>query len=185
MILYNTCGGDFEPIKSLVSNPRADAFIRGSAARALTFGVASGELPREEVLDFFSTLFTGEEAGPQSAFWGEIADRILDLYPLELMPIIQEADTRGLLDSGLFLTEEDFSKALADGSVEQSLATIRREMALSSLDDLDRIMSPWSSPDDEELYSPLLIDSAANKPKKATKKSKKKQAKASRRKNRR
>ena len=54
----------------------------GSAAQALAYGVAAGQLPREEVLTFFSTLFAGDEAELSSPFWSLIADSILDLQPL-------------------------------------------------------------------------------------------------------
>ena len=89
IILFNTCGGQFDLIKSLILNRRAEGYVRGSAAQALAYGVAAGQLPREEVLTFFSTLFTGDEAELSSPFWSLIADCILDLQPLELMPANQ------------------------------------------------------------------------------------------------
>ena len=185
IILFNTCGDQFDLIKSLILNRRAESFVRGSAAQALAYGVAAGQLPREGVLTFFSTLFAGDEAEPSSPFWSLIADCILDLQPLELMPLIKEADERGLLDHGLLFSEGDFDQALGK-SVDQSLKSIRREMQRDSLDDLDQVMARWAGFSDK-IWEPFIIptDAAKTKSQKVRMKKKKKMAKASRRKNRR
>lgn len=183
-ILYNTSGGNFDLIKSLILNRQADAYARGEAARALTYAVAAGQLPREEVLSFFSTLFSGEEAGPQSTFWDLIADCIIDLQPGELMPIIREADERGLLDGDMVLTEGDFSRALAL-SVDRTLERLRQEMELRSMNDPHRQMLSWSCFENKEPGPCLPPPDTTQKKSKKEKKSKKKLAKASKRKNRR
>jgi hypothetical protein len=183
-VLFNTCGGNYDLIKKLIVNRRSDEFARGEAARAMVYGVATGQLPREEVLDFFSTLFTGDEAEKLSAFWGLVAEGILDLHPRELMPLIQEADERGLLN-GSYLVEEDFVNVLPT-SVEDCLNEVRQEIEGRSLDDLHGVISAWpcfSEPGWEPDASLPEIPKAKNK--KPQKKRKKKMAKASRRKNRR
>jgi len=45
-ILYQTCGGRYEKIKELVLNKKADEFVRGSAMKALVFGVLLDDLLR-------------------------------------------------------------------------------------------------------------------------------------------
>lgn len=184
MVLFRTCGGDFNLIKSLILNQRAHAWARGEAARALVYAVVAGQFLREEVLTFFSTLFTGDEAEPLSPFWGAIADNILDLYPQELMPVIEDAAARGLLDGG-YLVEEDFDRALGS-SVDKSLEYVRQEMEQRPWNDLHSLMSGWSC-FHEEQWDPYSIpaDAPMTKNPKAQKKKKKKMAKASRRKNRR
>lgn len=183
MVLFRTCGGDFELIKSLILNRRADAYPRGEAARALVYAVVAGQLPREEVLSFFSTLFTGDEAEPLSPFWGAIADNILDLYPQELMPVLEDAAARGLLDGG-YVVEADFDRALGS-SVDKSLEYVRQEMERRPWNDLHSLMSGWSCFHDDQ-WDPYSIpaDAPTIKNKKPQKKKKKKMAKASRRKNR-
>ena len=183
-ILFNTCGGDFDLIRSMIHNRQADEFARGSAAQALAYAVAAGQLPREEVLAFLSTLFSGDEAEPLSLFWSLIADCILDLHPGELVPLINDADERGLLDAG-FLCDEDLAHAL-DRSVAECLEDLRHDLQRRSLDDLHREMGSWDSfwEDEFEPYFPFP-DKTKIKDEKAKKKSKKKQAKAARRKNRR
>ena len=183
MVLFRTCGGDFNLIKSLILNQRALAWARGEAARALVYAVVAGQLLREEALTFFSTLFTGDEAEPLSPFWGAIADNILDLYPQELMPILEDAAARGLLDGG-YVVEADFDRALGS-SVDKSLEYVRQEMERRPWNDLHSLMSGWSC-FHEEQWDPYSIpaDAPTTKSKKPQKK-KKKMAKASRRKNRR
>ncbi|MBI5237093.1 MAG: DUF1186 domain-containing protein [Deltaproteobacteria bacterium] len=182
IILFNTCGGSFDLIKSLVLNRQADEFVRGSAAQALVYGVAAGQLPRQEALTFFSTLFTGDEAEPSSAFWGLIGNCILDLQPQELAPLIKEADEKGLLD-GVMFDDDDVSKALTH-SVDGCLKRIRQEMERDSLDDPHYQMSSWSSFQNNESFPSPPLDPIKTKGKKGNK-NKRKTAKASRRKNRR
>jgi hypothetical protein len=182
IILFNTCSGSYDLIKSLVLNRQADDYVRGSAAHALLYGVAAGQLPRQEVLAFFSTLFTGEEAEPSSDFWSLIGNCILDLQPGELAPLLREADERGLLN-GFSFDDEDVSKALTH-SVDKCLVRIRQEMERHSLDDLHQEMASWSNFENYEPFPAFPLDPIKNKGKQKEKK-KKKAAKASRRKNRR
>lgn len=184
MVLFRTCGGDFNLIKSLILNREALVWARSQAARSMVYAVAAGQLPREEVLSFFSTLFTGDEAEPLSSFWGAIADNILDLYPQELMPVLEDADERGLLDGG-YVVEADFDRAL-ESSVDKSLEYVRQEMERRPWDDLHSLMSRWPC-FREDQWDPYSIPADDPKPKnkKAQQKKKKKMAKASRRKNRR
>jgi hypothetical protein len=184
MVLFRTCGGDFVLIKSLMLNRRANAWVRGQAALALVYAVAAGQLSREEVLTFFSALFTGDEAEPLSPFWGAITDCILDLQPQKLMPLIRDAEARGLLD-GSILVKEDFDDALRK-SVDQSLAEVRLRMEQPPWNDLHSIMSGWHCFNDEAWEPDIVPIEAPKANKKAQKKKKKKKtAKASRRKNRR
>ncbi|MDO9071212.1 MAG: DUF1186 domain-containing protein, partial [Deltaproteobacteria bacterium] len=173
MVLFNTCGGDFDLIKSLILNRRADAYPRGEAARSLVYAVVAGQLPREEVLTFFSTLFTGDEAEPLSPFWGVIADNILDLYPQELMPVLEDAAARGLLDGG-YVVEADFDRALGS-SIDKSLEYVRQEMERRPWNDLHSLMSGWSSFSPEGFGPDIMpIDAIRAKSKKPQKKKKKK-----------
>ncbi len=181
IILFNTCGGSFDLIKSLVLNRQADDFARDAAARALVYGVTAGQLPRQEVLTFFSTLFTGDEAEPSSSFWSLIGNCILDLQPRELAPLIKDADERGLLD-GVMFDDGDVSKALSL-SVDECLKRVRQEMERDSLDDLHKVMSSWANLGGEEPFPALPLNPIKTKGKNKNKK-KKKIAKTSRRKNR-
>ena len=69
-ILFQTCGGGLDKIKSLILNKKANDFCRGAALGAMVYAVADGMVTREETLDFFGSLFTGKEAKEDSAFLG-------------------------------------------------------------------------------------------------------------------
>jgi len=179
-ILFNTCGGSFHQIKSLIRDRQADDYVRSSGARALVYGVAAGQLPREEVLAFFSTLFSGGEAEKLSSFWSLIGNCILDLQPRELLPLLKEADEKELLD-GFMFDDADIERALSR-TVDDCLASVRRVMERNSLDDPHRQMLSWHCFRNREAVPEL--PTAPSKAKDQKKKKKRKTAKASRRKNR-
>ncbi len=183
LVLYNTCGGDFDRIKALVLDRQANVYARGAAMEALVYAVAQGLLPRTDVVAFLGSLFTGDEAEPDSPFWGLMAYQALELHPLELMPVLLAAFSAGLLTE-VFVDARDLDSALAT-TAEECLAKVRRRMEDRSVDDLHGRMSRWASfhPDYDRPLSP--VEPAAAKRTKKQKKQKKKAAKASRRKNRR
>lgn len=194
MILLRTCGGSVERIKELVLKRDAEAFCRGSAAEALTYAVAEGFYRREEALQFFGSLFTGDEDDdPDSAFWGLIAQSVNDLYPAELMPVIRQAFDDDLIDP-FAASLEDFEETLATSSVEQQLEKLRARIEERSLDDIHDRMSWWASfqparqADHQPFFSPPVSKATPQARAQAaakTKKKKRKMAKASRKKNRR
>jgi hypothetical protein len=54
----------------------------------LAYAVFKGYVSRESVIEFFGTLFTGEEADEISDFWGLLATTVYSLYPEEIMDVI-------------------------------------------------------------------------------------------------
>jgi len=90
-LLFKTCGGSIDLIKALVVNTDANDYCRISAAEAITYAVVDGIISRQEVLEFFSGLFTGSEAEPDSMFWSYIAVCIFNLHPEESMDTIKKA----------------------------------------------------------------------------------------------
>ena len=190
MILFRTCGGNMEQIKSLVLNRDANEYCRGAAMRALTYAVAEGITPRQEVLAFFGGLFTGSEAEPHSAFWDFLAARIYELHPEGMLEQIRAGYESGLI-TGEFIGYKMFEEA-SELTVEDWLERVREQMQRRSMDDLHAAMSWWhcfQQPDqdwEEELRQsnqPVSLSKQAKKKKQARKK-KKKMAKASRRGNR-
>ena len=91
IILLRTCGESIERIKSMASNNNVGVYGRVSALNAMAYAVAEGIVSRDEVISFFGTLFTGNEADEDSDFWSLLANFVCDLYPEELMDIIQKA----------------------------------------------------------------------------------------------
>jgi len=113
-IMYATCGGRLERIKQLVLNRNAYEYCRGAGMQALVHAVADGMLERAAALEFFGTLFDGDEADPGSYFWNEAAASVRELFPSELMPIIEKAYDNGLIWPG-YISHDDLLRTLAVG----------------------------------------------------------------------
>lgn len=184
MILYRTCGGSLEQIKTLVLNQKAYEYCRTAAAGAMVYAVIGGVADRSEVLTFLGSLFTGNEAEPDSVFWSSIAGDIGDLYPAELMDVIRGAFERELIDP-MFIDLDSFEEMLRDGQ-EKTLAQTREQMQRRSFDDLHARMSWWAMFDQEAeplARKPAALPSAHQR--QNQKKARRKMAKASQKKNRR
>jgi hypothetical protein len=196
-ILFRTCGGSIEPIKSMASNKDADDYCRISALTAMTYAVVEKIVSREDVQSFFETLFTGDEAEENSDFWGLLANLVCDLYPEESMDTIKKAYDEGLISSGA-ISHEEFQKTLEDGK-EKCLDELKADFERRSLDDIHASMSWWacfnkesqfySEPDRSNSHTfRANFDRPTHKFKKKkdkARKKKRKQAKAAKRKNRR
>ncbi len=197
IILLRTCGGSIQQIKSMASNKDVDDYCRISAMNAMAYAVVEGFASRDEVISYFGTLFTGDEADEDSDFWSLVANFVCDLYPEELMDTVKKAYENGLIFSGM-VRYEDFKTALADGK-EKCLERLKIDLERQSLDDLHESMSWWAcfngeqrahppSNGFEKKKLPTNLNQTTLKFKKKKNKAKKKkrtQAKASKRKNRR
>ena len=186
-ILFQTSGGELDKIKSLILNRKANDFCRGSALRAMVYAVVDGIVTREETLDFFGSLFTGKEAKEDSAFWDLLANCVYDLYPEELMPVIQKAYQDDLIDPWA-IRIEDFEESLQHGK-KATFERIRVDMKRDMPADIHRYMSWWSCFETSE-ESTIPFDSKPNitvvpSTKKSNEKKRKKMAKDSRERNRR
>ena len=197
IILLRTCGGSIDRIKSMALNKDVDVYCRISALNAMAYAVVEGIASREEVISFFGTLFTGNEADADSDFWSLLSGFVYDLYPEELMDTIKKAYDNDLIFSGI-IEYEDFKKALADGK-EKCLERLKADLERNSLDEIHDSMSWWAC-FNEEPQSHAVPDSFEKnkhptnlnpskpefkKKKSKTKKKKRKRAKTSKRKNRR
>ena len=197
VILLNTCGGSVKLIKSLILNKDAYDYCKVSACQALSYSVIKGYVSRESVLKLFGTLFTGEEADEISDFWGLMADFACDLYPEEIIDVIQQAYEDGLIMPGM-TAYSDFEDALELGK-DECLEKLKVDLERNRFEDIHDSMSWWACFNEKsDVLSPssgmengLLPDdsghpsSKSQKKKTKAKKKKQKQAKASKKKNRR
>jgi hypothetical protein len=141
-ILINTCGGCFDGIKKLALNTNAYEYCRGSALKAMNFGVAEGAISREEVLSFYKTILENRESEPSSFFFDELASCICDLYPEELMDIIRECYEDDYINPG-YIGLDSFEEALAAG-IEKCLENNKKVRELRSPEDIHDVMSWWA-----------------------------------------
>jgi len=199
VILLNTCDGSIELIKSIINNRDADDYCRASACNALAYAVFKGYVSRESVIEFFGTLFTGEEADRMSDFWGLLATTAYNLYPEEIIGIIKQAYDDELIAPGMIHYSE-FEEALKFGK-DKCFARLKFDMERDGLDDIHAAMSWWacfneerktfsSSPGITKDFLPGYSKRSSGQPQrkktnKKAKKKKRKQAKASKKKNRR
>lgn len=168
-MLIRTCGGSVDQIKRLILNKEANEYCRGAALQALTYAVVEDIITREEALEFLRSLFTGnEDDNPDSLFWTFVADAILQLYPEELMPLIEKAFEDDKLDRWFF-GPETFTEALEHGK-EQTLEKLREELESRSFTDIHAYMSWWAMFDQEEneVFNPTLNLAAMQPPARLT-----------------
>lgn len=178
IVLFQTCGGSLENIKTLILNKNAPDTSRISAVGSMLYAVADEIISREEVLAFLGTLFTGEEADPSSDFWGFVASDICDLCPdVHTFEIIKKAYDDGLIYSGI-VGYEEFEESMVLG-VDTCLAQNRQNMQQAIPEDIHDAMSWWACFEENEqkmdqLFSSPVITSDINRKKKPKKKVKNK-----------
>ena len=192
MILLRTCNGSLEHIKALALNKNADDYCRASALHAMAYAVIADIATREEVLAFYGSLFSGQEADNDSDLWGLLACLVYELYPEELMDTITRAYEDGLIHPGM-ISYQSFERALRCDKNEH-LEDLRKNFERRSLDDIHASMSWWAcfNPESEESVpmdyhsvNPSGTSSNKSQKQKRAKKKKKKMSKATKRKNRR
>lgn len=152
IMLLRTSGGDMELIKLFALNREADEYCRGSALDAIVLAVADGIISRDEALTFLASLFTRDEAELDTSFLDQAASAICDLYPEELMPIIEHAYRSGMIRHRL-IGYDDFERVLADGK-EYTLKQLQNKRRRKSMDNLHDYMSSWASFKQKEQPSP-------------------------------
>jgi hypothetical protein len=141
-ILVRTCDRHIDLIKSMVLNKNIYGFSRISAANAMAYAVVDGIVTREEVLSFFGTLFTGNEADEMPDFWSILATCAYYLYPEEIMDTIKKAYDDGLIFSGA-IGYGEFEEMLEAGE-EKCLERLKNNYKRQSLDDIHDSMSGWA-----------------------------------------
>lgn len=193
ILLLNTCGGSFDGIKELALNTNAYEYCRGSALKAMNFGVAEGSISREEVLSFYKTILENRKSEPSSFFFDELASCVCDIYPEELMDIITECYEDDYIHPG-YIGLDSFEEALTAGK-EECLELIKKDMEYRCPDDIHAVMSGWAcfeenqnrgfyEGDYDSDYSFNPANSFHNAPHKKKNKNKSKMSKASKKKNR-
>ena len=142
ILLFRTCGGSTDMIKSLILNKEADEYCRSSAMRAMVFAVVDGMIPREEVLALFGSLFTGNEADSDSSFWSFLASSVCDLYPEGMMEVIEKAYQDRLISPWVVRFEE-FECTLRAGK-EQAFEQVKTKIQRRSPENVHDYMSWWA-----------------------------------------
>lgn len=171
--LYRTCGPSLESIKNLIRNREVDQFVRCAAMEALSYVVAFDPARRQEVVEFFQGLFTGEEAAKESYFWGNLTATLCDLHPKESMAIIQEAFDKGIVTEAFIAMDqvEQAGSRTMDQAMEDLAAWVKARMP----EDAHAYISWFAEfqQEDRDATKPKGASKGKDKPKKAKNKKKK------------
>jgi uncharacterized protein YchJ len=99
-ILASVACGDTVLIKTLVQNENINDYIRGAALQTLLTQMVLGEITRDQLVDYYRSLFSGGLEQENSNVWDSLVSYCTDLYPEELIEYIREAYRKGLVNPG-------------------------------------------------------------------------------------
>ncbi|MCK5861274.1 MAG: DUF1186 domain-containing protein, partial [Candidatus Hydrogenedentes bacterium] len=108
-ILASVCDGDISLIKGLIENPDVNEHARSAALSALNIMVAVGDKPRDEIMDYYKSLFNGGLERSSSAVWNELIYCSTRLHPEEVYEEIAAAYDDGL-SCGFFMKLKDVDR---------------------------------------------------------------------------
>ncbi len=140
-VLASVCGGRVEEIQSLIEDADADEWVRGAALGSMVTLVRAGIRSREEVLDYFASLFRGRLTDKNDIVWSDVVAYSTDLYGIELVGDIERAYAEDLIDEGI-IGLDDVHSDLAKGkewALEQLASNPHRHL----VDDTVKEMEWW------------------------------------------
>jgi Protein of unknown function (DUF1186)/SEC-C motif len=144
-VLASVCGGELDGIKSIIENESADEWARGGAIGSLVTLVAAGITSREEVVEYFASLYRDKlpRTPENEEVWSELVCSTADLYPEELMGDIERAYEDDLVDP-TFVDVEDVRNDLAKGK-QQVLDELFRSPNHQLVNDTAKEFGSWAS----------------------------------------
>jgi len=145
-ILASVCHNDLEPIKRMIEDPAVNEYVRSACLRALTILVLEEELSRDQIVDYFRSLFHAKLARNPDFIWSALVSACCDLYPQELVQEIERAYDDGLVDLS-HIRLDDVRYELASGKEEMLRKS--KEFRRGFIDDAIDEMSWWASFDED------------------------------------
>ena len=125
-ILATLTSDDPAPLRTLTENESAHDAVRASALWGYTILASAGLVPKDEVTDFYATLFTGKVSRRPSYLWTSLVAGAAALHAKNLKREILRAYEEELLDAGAYsmkdvlkewdMTPEESLKRLAEES---------------------------------------------------------------------
>ena len=106
--------GDAQPLYDIVTDPRADEFVRGRMCEALAMLAVRDLIPRAELVRFLEACYSGLSPQDDCHVWVGWAGAISMLGLAELEPLVAEAFKRGSI-APYEMDFEDFAKDLRYG----------------------------------------------------------------------
>jgi NADH:ubiquinone oxidoreductase subunit E len=140
-VLASVCHGDTTLIKQLIENRDADEYVRAAGLSALLILVMHGKIPREEVVDYYKSLFRGKLEREPSMVWNELVVCSSTLCAEEVYEDIKTAFEEYLVDP-LYINLEDVDKDLSMGW-EKNLDRLKSDSHYQFIDDTIECMEWW------------------------------------------
>jgi hypothetical protein len=106
--------GDPQPLYDIVTDPRADEFVRARMCEALAILVLRDQLPRAELVRFLERCYSGLSPQKDCHVWVGWAGAISMLGLVELDPLVVQAFKRGSI-AAYEMDFEDFAQDLKYG----------------------------------------------------------------------
>jgi hypothetical protein len=139
MILASLSDGDMSGMASLVENEQANEYVRSAAMDGLVTLVACGKRKRDEVMDYFASLFHKLERTPSVA-WNGLVSACANLCPEEVVEEIRQAYEDGLVNPD-FIRWKSIERALELGK-EGAMKELKSRYHLIA--DVEKEMEWWA-----------------------------------------
>jgi hypothetical protein len=150
-VLASVCGGDTEPIKTIIENTSLNEYVRCQGLIAFVILAVAGVKTREEVVGYFRELFNGRLERDYSYVWSELACCCADLYARELTAEVDAALEEDLIDFSVIGKEELRRDLNADEDLKRKLMT-RNASKYRLIDDAAGELADWACFKLEEEY---------------------------------
>lgn len=147
-VLASVCGGDTGPIKALVENPHANEFVQTAATRSLVVLVAQGIKTRQEIMDYYQSLFQQKEGLENEHWWANLVSCCCDLYPQEVLEEIKGVFAQDKVDE-LYIDYDWVEEIMARGK-EAALKRLNEDRRYTLIDDTIKEMESWAAFQDYE-----------------------------------
>lgn len=165
-VLASVCHGDTTLIKQMIENRDLDEYVRDAGLRALLTLVGNGEKTREEVMDYYKSLFRGKLKRKHSMVWDGLVSCSSYLCPKEVYEDIKKAYEDDLVVP-FFINLKDVDKHLSIGW-EKNLSRLKKDPHYQFIDDTISCMDWWAcfQPKEKLMSNPLKSSEITSKCKK-------------------
>ncbi|MGA7980992.1 MAG: DUF1186 domain-containing protein [Chromatiaceae bacterium] len=140
-ILASVCHNELEPIKRMIEDPAVNEYVRSACLRTLVILVLQGKVPREQIVNYFHSLFNNRLERKPDFIWSALVVACRDLYPEELIDDIERAYDDGLVDY-FYIRMDRVRMALAEG--EEKVLQRSRQFRADLIDDTVAEMASWA-----------------------------------------
>ena len=152
-VLASVCDGNLIPLKRLIENKHVYEYVRGAALEALVILVVHGLKTRDEILDYYRSLFRGKLEREESHAWNALVGCCCDLHLEELYDEIKWAYDEDLIDLD-FIKLRDVRNNFQKNK-EQHFEELKNDSHNKLIDDTIECMEWWAYFQPEKKSKPI------------------------------